>query len=220
MIKNLFRKFTGYYPDKEISNWNLIFFCFSKFISLLRGFFCFFRMDCFKGKNSSIRCKNKVIFGKWLNIAENVHMNALSHKGIEFGTSVSIGRNSRIECTGSFATLGVGFKCGDYCGLGTDCFYGAAGGIEIGNNVIIGNYVSMHSENHNFERLDIPIRLQGVNHKGIIIGNDCWIGAKVTVLDGAKIGSGTVIAAGSVVRGEFPDNVVIAGVPARIIKYR
>ena len=78
----------------------------------------------------------------------------------------------------------------------------------------------MHSENHNFEDINKPIRLQGVNHKGIKIGNNCWIGAKATILDGAEIGDGCVIAAGAVVRGKFPNNVVIAGVPAKIVKRR
>ena len=65
---------------------------------------------------------------------------------------------------------------------------------------------------------EIPIQKQGVTRKGIIIGNDCWIGAKATILDGANIGDGCVVAAGAVVRGNFPPYSVIAGVPAKIIK--
>ena len=133
---------------------------------------------------------------------------------------VSIGCFTRIECTGSLSHLGEGFRCGDNCGLGTNCFYGAAGGITLGSNVIVGNYVSFHSENHNFADMKIPIRLQGTSHKGIIVGDNCWIGAKATILDGVRIGNGCVIAAGSVVTKSFPNNVVVAGVPARIIKQR
>ena len=139
---------------------------------------------------------------------------------MQFGSHVSIGCFTRIECTGSLSHLGEGFICGDHCGLGTNAFYGAAGGITLGNNVIVGNFVSFHSENHNFSDKGIPIRLQGVNHKGIVIGDNCWIGAKATILDGVHIGSGCVIAAGAVVTKSFPDNVVIGGVPARIIKNR
>lgn len=50
------------------------------------------------------------------------------------------------------------------------------------------------------------------------IGNNCWIGAKTTILDGTIIGNHCVVAAGAVVKGIFPDNVIIGGVPARIIK--
>lgn len=78
----------------------------------------------------------------------------------------------------------------------------------------------MYPENHNYKDSDIPIRLQGVNHKGIKIGNGCWIGAKTTILDGTEIGDGCVIAAGAVVSGKFPKNVVIGGIPAKIIKQR
>ena len=95
------------------------------------------------------------------------------------------------------------------------------GGVKIGENVLIGNYVSMHSENHIFADTSIIINKQGVTHKGIIIGNDCWIGAKVTILDGARIGDGCVIAAGAVVTaGAIPAYSIVAGVPAKVIKSR
>lgn len=55
---------------------------------------------------------------------------------------------------------------------------------------------------------------------GYKIGNNCWIGAKATILDGTSIGNGCVVAAGAVVTGCFPDDVVIGGVPARILKER
>jgi acetyltransferase-like isoleucine patch superfamily enzyme len=79
----------------------------------------------------------------------------------------------------------------------------------------------MHSENHNFSDITRPIKQQGVNRKGIKIGSGCWIGAKVTVLDGAVIGNGCVIAAGSVVTaGKYDDNCIYGGVPAKFLKSR
>lgn len=111
-------------------------------------------------------------------------------------------------------------KIGNNVGLGTHGFWGCAGGIEIGDNTIFGNFVSLHSENHNFTRRDIPIRLQGVNRKGIKIGKDCWIGAKATILDGTDLGDGCIVAAGAVVRGTIPPYSIIGGVPAKIIKSR
>ena len=78
----------------------------------------------------------------------------------------------------------------------------------------------MHSENHNYSQNSLPIRLQGVNRKGIKIGNDCWIGAKVTILDGAEIGNGCIIAAGAIVKGKFPPESIIGGIPARVIRSR
>ena len=87
--------------------------------------------------------------------------------------------------------------------------------------MLIGNYVSIHSENHCYSDTTRPIREQGVFYKGgITIGNDCWIGAKATILDGTKIGNGCIVAAGAVVSGIFPENAIIGGVPAKVIKFR
>jgi len=99
-------------------------------------------------------------------------------------------------------------------------FVGCQGGVNIGENVIMGPRVNIHSENHNFEDINIPIKDQGVSRKGININNNCWVGAGVIFLDGVTIGEGCVIAAGSVVNKSFPKNSIIAGVPARILKTR
>jgi len=90
--------------------------------------------------------------------------------------------------------------------------------LEIGSDCIIGQYLSCHPENHNFGDQTRLIRHQGVQRKGIKIGKNCWIGAKVTILDGVRIGANCVIAAGAVVTKSMPDNTVIGGVPARVIK--
>lgn len=221
-MKNLLSLIKGekYTIDPQIRLSYLFLFYSEKFFALLRGFFCFRNKYVFLGKNSKIKSKRQIKFKKWLNIADNVFIDALSSDGIVLGKNCSIGKYTCIECTGSLKYLGKGLVVGNNTGLGTHSFYGCAGGIEIGDDVIIGNYVSMHSENHNFYDKEIPIRLQGVNHKGIKIGNNCWIGAKVTILDGTIIGNGCVVAAGAVVTGSFPDDVVIGGVPAKILKKR
>jgi acetyltransferase-like isoleucine patch superfamily enzyme len=84
--------------------------------------------------------------------------------------------------------------------------------------VIIGPYFSAHSQEHHFEDRKLPIRDQGTVEREIVVGDDCWIGSKVTLLSGTSIGSHTVIAAGAVVKGEFPSHVVLGGVPARILR--
>ena len=57
-------------------------------------------------------------------------------------------------------------------------------------------------------------------YRPVVISDDVWIGARVTILPGAKIGKGVIIGAGAVITGEIPDYAVVGGVPARIIKYR
>jgi acetyltransferase-like isoleucine patch superfamily enzyme len=118
----------------------------------------------------------------------------------------------------SFNNLGSHIYIGENVGIGEFAYLGGGGGLEIGNDCIVGQYFSCHPENHNYEDPKQLIREQGVSRKGIIIGSNCWIGAKVTILDGVIIGSNCVIAAGAVVTKSMPSNSVIGGVPARVIK--
>lgn len=78
--------------------------------------------------------------------------------------------------------------------------------------------MSVHPENHNYADKSKLIREQGVSRIGIKIGNDCWIGAKVTILDGVNLGDKCVVAAGSIVTKSFPNNSLIGGIPARLLK--
>ena len=171
--------------------------------------------------SSKIKCKSKIKFKSNLIIERNCIIDALSSDGITFGKNVSLGMNTTIQCTGSFNLLGKGLITGNNVGLGTHGFFGCAGGIQIGNDTIFGNFVSIHSENHNYNSKDIPIRLQGVNRTGIKIGSNCWIGSKVTILDGAIIQDGCIIAAGALVSaGVYKSNYIYGGIPAKLIKYR
>lgn len=207
--------------DNQIPLSYLCCFFIDRIIGLIYGSICFLTIKrvCMH-YTAVVKCKSKLYFGKNVNISRGCYIDALSKEGIILGNNVSFGRYTHMECTGSLKYLGKGIKIGDNVGLGTHGHYGGAGGLEIGNDAIIGNYVSFHPENHNYTNLDILIRHQGTNHKGIKIGQNCWIGAKATFLDGAIIGNGCVIAAGSVVKGIFPDNCIIGGIPAKIIRYR
>ena len=174
----------------------------------------FISPSCILKATSLLSFENKLIIGR------KCYIDALGEIGIKCGNNVSFGQNTTMIVTGSLKQIGKGIIIGNNVGLGTNGYYGGAGGVEIGDDTIFGNFVSIHPENHNYDILGVPIRLQGVNHKGIKIGNGCWIGAKATILDGTRIGDGCIVAAGAVVRGEFPDNVIIGGVPAKIIKNR
>lgn len=174
----------------------------------------------FLGKNVILKCKSKLHIGNYVSIQDNVYIDALSLQGLHLGDGCSIGKNSVIRCSGNMQQLGIGFSMGKNSSLADNCFVGATGGVFIGNDVIGGQNIRFHSSNHNFKALNVLIRQQGVSAKGIRIGNDCWLGAGVVFCDGSSIGNGCVVAANSVVTKKFPDNCVIAGVPAKIIKYR
>ena len=183
--------------------------------------FPFRRGAVFVGSRCTFLGKSKIRFSGPLNVGNGCIVNAISSEGVVFGPNVSLQRQVAIECTGSLQNLGKGVVIGANVGIGSMTFLGAAGGIRIGDDTIIGNFVSFHAENHNFADLGQPIHRQGVNWQGIEVGRDCWIGAKVTLLDGARVGDQCVIAAGAVVKaGVYPPRSILAGVPARIVGTR
>lgn len=92
--------------------------------------------------------------------------------------------------------------------------------IQIGKNVLIGPNVVIRASNHNFEKRDELIRLQGHTSGRIIIGDDVWIGANVVILPNISIGTGAVIGAGSVVTKDIADYSLAIGIPAKIIRSR
>lgn len=209
--------------DESISDGYLLSFFAGKFLMLFNGFLTFFRFrnPIYIGKGTIIKAKRSFQYGSNTQIGINCYVDALSTGGIRFGNNVSVGKNTTIECTGSLKELGKGLAVGDNTGLGSQGFFGCAGGIQIGSNTIMGNFVSFHSENHNYEDYNVLIRHQGVNRKGIKVGSNCWIGAKATILDGANIADGCIIAAGAVITaGDYKENGIYGGVPARFIKLR
>lgn len=208
--------------DKSVPLSYLLHFLIIKFFSLLYGFCVFRRFKIvFVHPSSTVLCSAKIKFGKNFSIGRNCYINALSKNGLVCGDNVSMGFHTHIDLTGSLKNIAEGIKIGNNVGLGSHGHYGSGvGGLKIGDDTIIGNYVSFHPENHNYSDLLIPIRLQGVSGKGIKVGSNCWIGAKATFLDGSQIGDGCIVAAGAIVKDVFPNNVVIGGVPGKIIKYR
>jgi acetyltransferase-like isoleucine patch superfamily enzyme len=87
------------------------------------------------------------------------------------------------------------------------------GGIELGDNTFIGKNVGILTINHDLLDRDLP-----TNEGPTIIGRNCWLGMNSVILPGTRLGDNTSVAAGAVVQGRFPPNVVLAGAPARIVK--
>ena len=174
----------------------------------------------FRGRGVVIEHAAGLAAGTGLILEDGVHINALARDGILLGRNVTIAKRAILTCTGVLAEIGTGISIGDRSAIGAGSFLGGQGGIRIGNDVIMGAGVRIFSENHNFDSLDQPIRTQGVSRKGVTIGDDCWIGASVTIVDGANIGAGCVIAAGAVVTSTIPARSVAAGVPARVVRAR
>ncbi len=190
---------------------------FQRCIMLVRGFLQTGR-KIYIGSNCTILNCSNFSFGHSVTIECNTILDGYASEKIVLGDCVKIGAYSKLLSTSHPATFGKGMKMGNNSAVGDFTHFGAPGGIEIGDDVIMGSYVSFHSENHIFSDTDKLIRKQGVTHKGIRIGNNVWVGAKVTFLDGCSVGNHSVVAAGAVVNGNFPDYSVIGGVPAKLLK--
>ena len=78
--------------------------------------------------------------------------------------------------------------------------------------------VSFVTNIHHYEDIDVSIKCQRSSSKKIVIGDGTWIGMNATILAGTQIGKNCVVAAHSVVKGNFPDYCVIEGIPGRILK--
>ena len=92
------------------------------------------------------------------------------------------------------------------------------GPVCIGNHVNLAQGITVSALNHNFEDNTKRIDEQGITTKPVMIGNDVWIGANAVILPGVTIGKHCVVAAGAVVTKDVPDNSLVAGVPAKLIK--
>jgi acetyltransferase-like isoleucine patch superfamily enzyme len=210
--------------DEALNSGALIQFIWIQIGYLFRGLKVLFLLKKPKGmmlgKGVTFFNSSKIKWGKFLRLGNQVYVSALSKNGIQFGNNVSIGAFSRVIVSTSLNDIGDKIVIGNNVGIGEFAYLGGAGGLEIGDECIVGQYLSCHPENHNYDDITISIRHQGVSRKGIKIGKNCWIGSKVTILDGVEIGAGSIIAAGSVVTKSFDENSIIGGVPAKLLKSR
>jgi serine acetyltransferase len=143
------------------------------------------------------------------------------HDWIEIGSDTVVGQHVTLSA-GLVPGLDLGpdavIRIGDRCAIGRGSHVVGHLSVEIGDDVYTGPYVYITDQNHSYDDPDQPIGRQWPRNEPVRIGSGSWLGAGAVVLPGARIGANVVVAAGSVVRGEFPDHCVIAGVPARIVR--
>src|SRR5688572_8970539 len=140
---------------------------------------------------------------------------------------IRIGEGTMI---GPQVTLSAGMVPGQQCvtdpvvTIGDRCLIGRGSGIvghlsiEIGDDVWTGHHVYITDQNHGYEDLTKPISVQVQAERPVRIGAGSWLGHGSVVLPGATIGRHVVVAANSVVRGEVPDNCIVAGNPAVVVR--
>ncbi len=144
------------------------------------------------------------------------------HHSVAFNTTnggkITIGDNCQIEQGVILATFGGEIVIGDNVFIGPYCVIYGHGGVDIGSQSMIAAQSILVSANHQFNTPSEPIHGQGITKVGIKIGQGCWIGAAVQVLDGVTVAPYSVIGAGSVVPKSILNSSLCFGNPCRVIR--
>ena len=174
-----------------------------KFKHIVRGFFWRVRLI---GRNIRLH---------WLcKVSMRAALNTAGGGGIQIGARTHVGDGALLITNGGDITIGSDCSINPYCVL-----YGL-GGLRIGNFVRIAAHTVIVPANHTFADPLNPIHHQPETKQGVVIEDDVWIGAGCRILDGVKIGRGSVIGAGAVVTRSIPSMSVAVGVPAKVVRRR
>jgi len=133
---------------------------------------------------------------------------------IVLGRWVHLGDENRLRAHEGTLTIG------DKCVLGRDNTINCYLDVELGAACIVADWVYVCDFDHVTDDVDVPIKDQGLAKSPVRIGPDVWVGVKASVLRGTVVGRGSVLAAHTVARGEYPELSVVAGAPGRVVRDR
>lgn len=142
--------------------------------------------------------------------------------------TLQIGRGARLEL-GRWSWVGHGTKIRAHEGvvsigaktvLGQECTISAYQRVSIGRECVIADRVMLIDFDHAVVEVERPIRDQGIYKRDVRVGNNVWIGYGACILRGVTVGDNAIVGASAVVTRDVPDNAVVAGSPARIIRMR
>jgi acetyltransferase-like isoleucine patch superfamily enzyme len=144
------------------------------------------------------------------------------------GVTLEIKRGARLHL-GRWSWIGHGTKIRVHEGevrigaktvLGQECTISAFQHVAIGRECIFADRVMLIDFDHGSVEVERPIRLQGIYKRDVNVGNNCWVGYGACVLRGITIGDNCIVGTNAVVTKAVPDNAVVGGVPARILRMR
>lgn len=113
-----------------------------------------------------------------------------------------------------------GLEMGERVSINRNSWLNAVGGLTIGDHCAFGPETIIHTANHNFGDPETPFVEQGWTHKPVVIEDDVWLGARVVILPGSRIGKGAVIGAGSVISGNIEPYAIVHGEKASMKRSR
>jgi acetyltransferase-like isoleucine patch superfamily enzyme len=129
--------------------------------------------------------------------------------GVQISSYTKIKANAGPLRIGANTSIAVG------CMIGAD-----RGGIEIGEDCLIGPNVAIVGNVYRYADVDTPMRLQGSKSTGITIGNDVLLGAGTCVLDGSVVGDGVIAVPNTVISGRIPPRAIVRGPEAEVLFVR
>ncbi|MEJ7628193.1 MAG: acyltransferase [Nocardioidaceae bacterium] len=169
----------------------------------------YWRFLVFRLRNPHVVTRGMVFFGKRVEVSAR-----RGYGRLVIGSWVHIGDDNRIRChEGSL-------RIGDKCVFGRDSTVNCYLDIELGPATLVSDWVYICDFDHATGDVGLPIKDQGIVKAPVRIGAGSWLGTKVTVLRGAEIGAGSVVAAHSVVRDKTPELSLLAGIPAKVVRTR
>lgn len=170
------------------------------------------------GRNVTIRVPRRIELGSGTMIDDNAVLDAKGHPQKSFircGDKVEISRNAILSCKQNGS-----ITLGNFVSIGRNALLSARAPLQIGDNCSIGPYACILASGHDWQDTEKPILLQDRAVEPITIGENVWIGAHVTIMDGVTIGENSIIGVGSVVTHDIPAYRIAAGAPARVVRIR
>lgn len=172
----------------------------------------------FFGRDLGLRHPNKMTLSGRVAIDDGCMLDArgaIPEEGFVLGEGCLVARDTILQVKQGYLRIGRN------CSIGSQCIMTSAGGIEIGDDVLIAGQCYLGGGRYRMERGAGPMVEQGLVSKGpVVIGNDVWMGAGVRVLDGVTVGEGAILGAGAVVTKDVPAYAIVGGVPAKVIGQR
>ena len=156
---------------------------------------------------------DRIELGRGCKIHADASVDASRSPGVRLGDKVTLNRYAYVQGGDG------GVRLGDRVEINNFSIVNGTGGVDIGDDTLVGPGVRIISYQHRFAP-GATIRSQPAEVLPIRIGRDVWLGANCVILAGVTIGDGAVVAAGAVVREDVPPGAVVAGVPAKMKKMR
>ncbi|WP_150282115.1 acyltransferase, partial [Salipiger aestuarii] len=171
------------------------------------------------GRNVTLRHPHKIRLGNRVIIDDNVMLDAkgASNAGIAIANDCFVGRNSILSCKDGDIDVG------ERANIGFNAEIFSCSKVRIGADNLISAYTYVvGGGNYDLNRFDKTINrsLREDRARGIVLSDNIWVGTHSVLMDGVTIGTGTAVAAGSVVTGPIPPDVIAGGTPARVLRER